>query len=275
VWYLIAALGFLKMLSTSITLGAGGTGGVFAPCLFIGAMLGDTFGHLAHWLFPDATATSGSYALVGMGALMAGVTGAPLTSVVLIFELSGKYTIILPLMIACAVTTILVQVFMKGSVFTRPLLKKGIYYGEKRNILRRMRVGEIVRREFYRVTARTKLREVLDLLSSSRQFAFPVLNDRDELEGIVSLQDFQEAVARPEVVDVLVVGELMTTEVSTALPEETLEEALLKIGDRNIEYLPVLEATGSRKVIGLISRRDILSCYNREVKEMIEESRNG
>lgn len=275
VWYLIAALGLLKMLSTSVTLGAGGTGGVFAPSLFVGAMLGNTFGHLAHRIFPSSTASPGSYALVGMGAVMAGVTGAPLTSVVLIFELSGKYTIILPLMIACAVTTILVQVFMKGSVFTRPLLKKGIFYGEKRNVLRRMMVNEIVKREFHRVTPRTKLREVLDLLSSSRQYAFPVLNEKDELEGIVSLQDFQEAVGRPELVDVLVVGELMTSEVCTALPNDTLEQALLKIGDRNIEYLPVLESAESRKMIGLVSRRDILSCYNREVKEMIEESRNG
>ncbi len=275
VWYLIAALGFLKMLSTSVTLGAGGTGGVFAPSLFIGAMLGNTFGYFIHRLFPNSTATAGSYALVGMGALMAGVTGAPLTSVVLIFELSGKYSIILPLMIACAVTTILVQVFMKGSIFTRPLLKKGIFYGEKRNVLRRMRVKDIVKREFHRVTPRTKLREVLDLLSNSRQYAFPVLNEKDELEGIVSLQDFQEAVAQPEVTDVLVVGELMTSSVSTALPEDSLEEALLKIGDRNIEYLPVLESADSRKVIGLVSRRDILTCYNREVKEMIEESRSG
>lgn len=269
-WYLIALFGLLKMVSTSLTLGSGGTGGVFAPCLFIGAMLGNTYGYFAHRLFPQATATSGSYALVGMGALMAGVTGAPLTSVVLIFELTGKYSIVLPLMITCAVSTILVQTLMKGSVFTRPLIKKGIFYGEKRNVLRRMSVGEIYRPDFLSVNPGTKLRELMTLLQNSKQYAFPVVDGEGRLAGIVSIQDFQAAVFEEGVLDAVVVGDLMTSEVVTVTPDESLEQALLKIGDENIEYLPVLPADGSRKVLGLVSRRDILSCYNREVKAMIE-----
>ncbi|MCE9624112.1 MAG: chloride channel protein [Deltaproteobacteria bacterium] len=272
-WYVIALMGLLKMLTTSLTLGSGGTGGVFAPSLFVGAMLGDTYGYFAHKIFPNATADAGSYALVGMGALMAAVTGAPLTSVVLIFELSGKYTIILPLMITCAVSTILVQIVMKGSVFTRPLIKKGIFYGEKRNVLRRMRVQEILRTNFLSVTPQTKVKELLNLLTQSKQYAFPVLDDGKNLVGIVSLQDFQGAVFEQGLSDIVVVGELMTSEVLTVTPEQSLEEALLKIGDENIEYLPVLVSGDSKQVLGIVSRRDILSCYNREVKEMIEAAR--
>ncbi|MDL1871426.1 chloride channel protein [Deltaproteobacteria bacterium PRO3] len=269
-WYFIAALGILKMVATSLTLGSGGTGGVFAPCLFIGAMIGNTFGYGAHRLFPESTATAGSYALVGMGALMAGVTGAPLTSVILIFELSGKYSIVLPLMITCAISTILVQIVMKGSVFTRSLIKKGVFYGERRNVLRRKRVREILRADFLSVSPQTRLRELLALLPNSKQYAYPVLGPDGGLVGIVSLQDFQAVVFEEEVADVVVVGDIMTREVLTVTPENTLEEALLKIGDENIEYLPVLEGGESRKVLGLVSRRDILSCYNREIRESVE-----
>lgn len=273
-WYMIALFGLLKMVSTSLTLGSGGTGGVFAPCLFIGAMLGNTFGYLAHRVFPSTTATAGSYALVGMGALMAGVTGAPLTSVVLIFELSGKYSIVLPLMITCAVSTILVQVVMKGSLFTRPLIKKGVFFGEKRGVLRRMRVREVLHTDFLSVKPETKLRELLAMLPSSKQYAYPVLDSEKRLVGIVSLQDFQSAVFEEGISDVVVVGDIMTRDVLTVTPEQSLEDALLKIGDANIEYLPVLASADSREVTGLVSRRDILACYNRELKGMIEMARS-
>ncbi len=273
VWYLIAIMGVFKMVTTSLTLGSGGTGGVFAPCLFVGAMLGNTFGYVVHKVFPQITAEPGSYALVGMGAIMAGVTGAPLTSVVLIFELSGKYTIILPLLITCAVSTILVQIVMKGSVFTRPLQKKGIVYGERRNVLRASKVRDIVRTDFLTTTPQTKLKELLELLSHSKQYAFPVLDEKKDLVGIISIQDFQGAVLDRDLDHVLVVGELMSAQVITTVPEESLEDALLKIGDENIEYLPVLESKDSKRVVGLISRRDILSCYSRDVRERIELSR--
>ncbi|MFO1463732.1 MAG: chloride channel protein [bacterium] len=269
-WYFVAALGLLKIITTSLTLGSGGTGGVFAPCLFIGAMFGNTFGYVVHWIFPGITADAGSYALVGMGAVMAGVTGAPLTSVLLIFELSGKYSIILPLLITCAVSTILVQIVMKGSVFTRSLAKKGVSIGERRGVLRSTLVGEVLRREFISVTPQTRLRELIGLLVQTKQYAFPVIDEQNGLVGIVSIQDFQDVVVEPELFDVLVVGELMTSSVVTALPEESIEEALLKIGDENIEYLPVLEAEGSRRVVGLLSRRDILARYNREIKTRME-----
>jgi len=272
-WYLIALMGIFKIVATSLTLGSGGTGGVFAPCLFVGAMLGNTFGHVVHKVFPNVTAEPGSYALVGMGAIMAGVTGAPLTSVVLIFELSGRYTIILPLLITCAVSTILVQIVMKGSVFTRPLAKKGIVYGERRNVLRASKVRDIVKSDFLSVTPQTKLKDLLTLLTQSKQYAFPVIDERGDLAGIISIQDFQGAVLDRDLDHVLVVGEMMNTHVITTVPEESLEDALLKIGDENIEYLPVLESRESKRVLGLISRRDILSCYSRDVRERIEMSR--
>jgi chloride channel protein, CIC family len=272
VWYLIGFWSLLKMVTTTLTLESGGSGGVFAPCLFIGAMMGGTFGYWVHRLFPQATASSGSYALVGMGAIMAGVTQAPLTSIVLIFELSGKYTIILPLMITCAVSTIIVHMVLNGSVFTLALKKKGIYYGEKRNVLRRMTVGEIIKREFISVFPQMHFKELLNTLAHSKQFAFPVLDPSGMLLGMVSLQDYQEMVIEQDLSHVVVVGDLMTTQVISVTLEESLEDALLKIGDRNIEFLPVLESQDSKKVIGIISRRDILTRYNSEIRELREQS---
>ncbi len=267
-WYVVGLFSLLKIVTTSLTLSSGGTGGVFAPCLMIGAMMGNTFGYWAHRLFPNTTASPGSYALVGMGAVMAGVTQAPLTSMVLIFELTGKYTIILPLMITCAVSTLMVQAILHGSIFTLHLKKKGIFYGERRNALRRMRVADLMKDQFTTVSPQMHFRELLTTLTHSKQYAFPVVDEEQKLVGIVSLQDYQEMVFEQDLADVLVVGDIMTREVISVRKEESLEDALLKIGERNIEYLPVVDSYEDLKIIGLISRRDILACYNRELKTL-------
>ncbi len=137
---------FLKIAATSITLGAGGSGGVFAPSLFIGAMAGGCFGWIANILFPTLTASPAAYALVGMGAMVAGTTHAPITAIIIIFEMSGNYKIILPMMITCILSTIVASSLKKGSIYTIKLLRRNVDIsgGMEQNILRSMEVGRFM-----------------------------------------------------------------------------------------------------------------------------------
>ncbi|MDY7002116.1 MAG: chloride channel protein, partial [Thermodesulfobacteriota bacterium] len=146
---LLLALMFLKVASTSITLGSGGSGGIFAPSLFIGAMAGGFFGWVANLLFPGVTASSAAYALVGMGAVTAATTHAPITAILIIFEMTGDYKIILPMMIACILSTIVASALKEGSIYTLKLMKRGVDIagGMEQNILRALKVKQFMKTE--------------------------------------------------------------------------------------------------------------------------------
>ncbi|MGB6001883.1 MAG: chloride channel protein, partial [Thermoanaerobaculia bacterium] len=122
---LLAALAFAKLVATSLTLGSGGSGGIFAPSLFLGAMVGGFLGELAHLSFPDITAASGAYALVGMGAVVAGTTHAPITAILIIFELTSDYKLIVPLMASCIIASLVSTRFSKESIYTMKLARRG------------------------------------------------------------------------------------------------------------------------------------------------------
>ena len=123
---MVAALLFLKMLATVITLGSGGSGGIFAPSLFMGAMLGSAFGQLANQVFPELTASSGAYALVGMAAFFSGAAHAPITAILILFEMTGDYNIILPLMLATVVSTLVSRMISEESIYTLKLSRRGV-----------------------------------------------------------------------------------------------------------------------------------------------------
>ena len=123
VWYFMLLLVVFKILSVSITIGSGGSGGIFAPSLFIGAMLGGAVGTVVHSIWPATTAGPGAYALVGMGAVVAAGTHAPITAILIIFELTGDYHIILPLMISCCIATLLATQLPTASIYTHNILR--------------------------------------------------------------------------------------------------------------------------------------------------------
>jgi CIC family chloride channel protein len=145
-WYFLFLLIFIKLLATSVTLGSGGSGGVFAPSLFIGAMAGGFFGSIVHTFLPEMTASAGAYALVGMGAVVSGATHAPITAILIIFELTNDYKIILPLMISCIVSSLLANKMEKESIYTLKLALRGIniFQGKEVNVLRRIHVREVI-----------------------------------------------------------------------------------------------------------------------------------
>ncbi len=273
-WYILIALIFAKILATSFTIGSGGSGGIFAPSLFIGAMLGGAFGCMVHYLFPDITATSGAYSLVGMGALVAGATHGPITAILILFEMTGNYKIILPLMLSCILSSVIASQIKRESIYTLKLIRRGtdIRAGKEVNIMKSLLVEDAMTKEVATVSENMHLNKLLKYTFSSKHSSFPVVDDSGLLSGIVTFQDFQEVVFEEGLGDLVVVKDISIPNVITITGNKNLDEALKKIGLKNIEQLPVVDENNPRKIVGILSRRDIFSAYN---KALINRSLAG
>jgi CIC family chloride channel protein len=265
VWYILAALVIVKALATSITLGSGLPGGVFAPSLFLGAVSGGAFGKLLHMLFPALGVSSGAFAMVGMGAFLAAATHAPMTGIFLLFEITSSYQVIVPIMLTCVIGVTICRHFHKYSLETMDLARAGIDLeaGKERNIMKSLLVGDVMNREPAAVPENMTLREFTQFIATHKETNFPLVNRDGELTGILSVQDFLGVVFEEDLMDLVVVKEIATHNVITSHEDEDLDQAMRKIGYRNIEQLPVVDRETHRKLIGIISRRDIVSAYNR------------
>lgn len=271
---LLLALAGAKILATGLTLGSGNAGGVFAPSLFIGAMLGGAYGSLVRAWFPSLAAGPGAYALVGMGGFLAAATHAPMTAIFLIFEMTGEYSVILPIMFCCVIGYTVCRYFQRESIDTLELARRGIHLEEGREVglLESIRAEDVMNPEVEAIHEATPLRQLLRVIPSSRHVTFPVVDDEGRLTGILSLQDLREVAYEEGLEDLIVAKELATPRVITIFPDETLRDALAKIGYRNIEHLPVVRRDDPRKVVGMLSRRDILAAYN---KALIDRTFRG
>lgn len=253
----------IKILATSITIGSGGSGGVFAPSLFIGSMLGGAFGLLAHSLFPQITSSSGAYAVVGMAAVFAGAAHAPITAILILFEMTNDYRIILPLMTAVVTSTLISQLLSRSNIYTLKLRRRGIdVHARKRvNLMETILVSEAMTRDFETVSESMPVAQLVERFAESGHHGFPVVNEAGDLTGMVTLSDVEEAVVDEETD--LLVSDIMTRSMLVAYPDETLEEALHRFGARDVGRLPVVERADVRKIVGLLRRGDIISAYSK------------
>ncbi len=263
-----------KILATVLTLGSGASGGVFAPALFIGAVLGGAFGMVAQAIFPGLPASSGAYAMVGMAAVFAGAARAPITAVIILFEMTQDYRIILPLMIATVVSTIIAQRIEPESIYTLKLKLRGIDIHAKRNenLLRSISVKEAMTplEEGSAVSTRTTMAELGNLFQETGHHGFVVLDDRNELCGIVTLSDVEKAVIDHKI-DARV-GEICTTQVITSYPDEMLDDALRHFGMLDMGRIPVVERSNPTHVLGTLRRSDIVNALSRSLSGKHERS---
>jgi CIC family chloride channel protein len=274
-WYLLAGLVIAKAIATSITLGSGLPGGLFAPCLYLGAVAGGAFGHLAAQLFPGAGITPGAYALVGMGAFLSAATHSPMTAIFLLFEITDSYEVIVPIMLTCVIGTAVARHFKKDSLETVELSRAGIDLesGKERNIMKSLKVGQVMAQEVESVPENMTLGQFAEFTASTRHTNFPLVDAAGELTGIISVQDFMGVVFEPDLMDLVVVKELATLDVITVTEDDDLDRAMRRIGYRNIEQLPVVDRNQPRRLVGIISRRDMVSAYNRALlNRSMEES---
>jgi len=268
---LLLVLVCAKILATSLTLGSGASGGVFAPALFIGAVLGGTYGQLAHWAFPEIVAASGAYAMVGMAAVFAGAARAPITAILILFEMTRDYRIILPLMFATVISTMLAQWLEEESIYTLKLKRRGIDVRVRKdaNLMRGILVQEAMT-PFARlttVTPTTKLSELARLFRETGHHGLLVLQADRELYGVVTLTDLERALSKGEEVTV---ADICTRDVLTAFPDETLDEALRRFGALDVGRIPVVDQQNPRRVLGVLRRSDIVQAYARAQAEKLK-----
>jgi len=260
---LMAGLVVLKIAATSITVGSGGSGGVFAPSLFIGAMLGGTFGQIVHEAFPLSTAVAGAYALVGMGALFAGTSQAPITAVLIIFELTYDYRIILPLMVACVISTAVARALSGDTIYTLKLRRRGVDLrgGRDVGILERLTVAEALSGRLDTVRVGMTLREVVSLMQETRHNGFPVVDDAGRLKGVVTLSDIRRT-PMPGRLDRRV-EEVMSPDPIAVTPGDSLAEAMHKMTENDLGRLPVVSPEDPSRPVGILTRSNVIRAYDR------------
>jgi len=265
---MLLALIFVKLLATSITIGSGGSGGVFAPSLFLGSMIGGLVGVLAHGYFPEQTAASGAYALVGMGAVVAATTRAPITAILIIFELTSDYKLIVPLMESCILATILAAHLNKESIYTMKLVRRGIelFRGHERSVLRSMQVAEVLDSDVVTVRNEEPLGKLLDRVTETTRGFYYVVDDDQRLYGIISLADLRRSLRSFDALsDLIVAGDLVHDEVPFLTPEQDLDCVMKLFSGKQWEELPVVESAGDPKLVGGLSRRQLMDAYNQEL----------
>jgi CIC family chloride channel protein len=258
------ALLVLKLLATIITLGAGGSGGIFAPSLFMGAMLGESFGQIAHQIFPAITAPPGAYALVGMAAFFSGAAFAPVTAILILFEMTGDYQIILPLMLATVLSTLIARAISRESIYTLKLSRRGVHLdqGQDIDILQGVTVGEIMTTDVDTVNMNMTLDELAQEFDQSLHHGFPVVDDSDQLAGVVSIQDLRRVISQGKLEE-KTIGDIATTkDLLVAYPDEPMGVALRRLATRDVSRLPVLKSKDSREIVGVIRRSDIVRAYD-------------
>ncbi|MGW8160974.1 MAG: chloride channel protein [Desulfobulbales bacterium] len=269
---LLFLLIFLKPLATSFTLGSGNSGGVFAPSLFTGAMLGGSFGYLAQHFFPGLTIEIGAFALVGMAAVFSAAARAPLTSMLIVFEMSNDYRLILPLMAAGMIASTFAHWLQPESIYTLKLSKRGIRFDQGRDmdIMQTVQVEEVMNKAPITIKSEQSLADLFAAFQHTHLGGFPVLNAKNELYGMVTMQDMERTIQNMERTlyrkDVnlrdLKVWDVTTPEPVTVYPDEPIWAAIRKMAPRDLARLPVVARNNPKKLIGLISRSNIVRAYD-------------
>ena len=212
-WYFLLLLIGLKLMATSITIGSGGSGGIFAPSLFLGASLGGFVGTVVHTLMPASTASPGAYALVGMGAVAAGAMHAPITSILIIFELTDDYRIILPLMIACIISVLITTRLKKESIYTLKVSRRGLslFRGQEVNVLRSLKVSQVMSTDCERISLDTSFHKIMDLTVKSPHSDFFVVDKNGHLLGVISIHNVRKILYDLEDFESLVLADDLLT----------------------------------------------------------------
>ncbi len=275
-WTLLATLLVIKIFATSVTIGSGGSGGVFAPSLFVGAAAGGLFGAAVTRIAPGITGEPGAYALVGMGAVVAGATHAPITAILIIFELTHDYGLIVPIMGACILANLTTRWMGKGSIYTLKLLRRGIDIsaGRELNVLRSLSVADVMSENAVTLDPTMKLAAIIDEASRSNHEYYYLVDDEGRFQGVIGTLEMRQAMLQAEALRDLVIAEdLARKDVPVVTPGQDLDAVMRIFGGKNREELPVVEDLETMRWKGTVSRAHLLEAYNRELmkRDMVSE----
>ena len=264
-WTLLATLILIKIVAVSITIGSGGSGGIFAPSLFIGAMLGGGVGSIVHLLWPASSAGPGAYALVGMGAVVAAGTHAPITAILIIFELTSDYEIILPLMISCIIATLLATQLQRSSIYTLKLLRRGIDFsgGRTINLLAHLEAREVIRNDTATVAPTDALMPVISRFMDNPGTTVFVIDQDQRLQGVITINEIRPILADIDALQgLLIAADLMRSgDYPTFSEDDPLDEVMRRFGNYRFEAA-VLRG---EELVGTIRPEDVIQRYNAEL----------
>jgi CIC family chloride channel protein len=257
---------FAKIFATAMTLGWGGSGGIFAPCLVIGSLTGVFFHKALFVLLPSVDiASEGAYALLGMTGIISGVMQAPLTGIFLIVEITGGYETILPLILVSSISSTMSHFIEPASYYLKDLIERGQFMrpGTDARILSDLRLNELVDTDYTKVSENMVFRDFIEIIKTSKQNFFPVIEDETEMyKGVIQLSSIRKYALEPGMYDMVFLNQVMDAEVITASLEDDLQDVLDSMDLNNMDTIPVVE---NDRFIGMIAKTRVLDLYRREL----------
>ncbi|MEO6879119.1 MAG: chloride channel protein [Gemmatimonadaceae bacterium] len=272
-WYILIALGIAKILATVLTLGSGGSGGVFTPALFIGASIGGGLGALLSDLLPGHIVHPASWALVGMAGLVSGATRAPLTAIFIVYEMTNDSSYVVPLMIVSVVAFVTAKRFAPYGLYDGWLAAHGehLAHGVDQSIMEGIPVRDALDTTAPRATPVTSVAELTQLLSESRASTVAIVEEDGTFVGVIGHYELHDALAQPFDMRRIVIAEDLVDRPEAVRPEQSLRTALTTMNSSGRDALPVIEAddAGHDRFIGLVSRSAIFSAYERALEHAV------
>ncbi len=265
-WKVVLVLLALKFILVPLILNSGGFGGLFAPSLFMGASLGYLFA-IALNFFWSVNADPTAFVLVGMGAVLGGISSIPITAILIIFEMTKDYSFIIPLMLTVVASTMIVQIFLKGSVHVKHLEEQGyrLAHGMGLNILRNKFVDEIIRKDVMLIPQNTPLSVLVVKLVNAPHSTFYTVDEKGKITGIITDTELRPIITEYEHIrEVLVAGDIASQNFVTVYNSDDLDHVMKVFESKDVDELPVVTVSEPDKIIGTVWRQDVIAVYNKE-----------
>lgn len=259
-----------KVIATAVTLGSGGIGGIFAPSVFSGAILGFLFSFIVNEMFPEINLSFLNYTLLGMAGMLSGVLHAPLTAIFLIAELTGGYELIVPLMIVSTISFVIVKQFEPNSIFTMQLAQKGelITHHKDKAVLKFMKLHSVLETDLKTVSVNATLGDLVKVISTSKRNIFPVLDEKGMLFGLIFIENIREIMFNQELYEKVYVENLMISPLAEISVDDGMETVINKFNKSGAWNLPV---TDKGKYVGFVSKSKLFEEYRKLLVDISHE----
>ncbi|MEZ6096413.1 MAG: chloride channel protein [Pirellulaceae bacterium] len=266
---LLLCVALAKILTTSLTISSGGSGGVFGPSMVIGGCTGAAFGQIVHKLFPNVVQHPQAFVIVGMAGFFAGAANAPISTIIMVSEMTGNYSLLMPTMLCCTLTYLLCRPWR---LYTKQVPSRLDSPAHRGDFLIDMLEGIKVREVYRPLTDRVRLipesmhlDEIVHILAETHQHYFPVVDDERKIVGIFSTQDVRTYLYDESIWHLAVANDIMTQDVIAVTPDDDLNTALTRFTAKNIDELPVVDVDDPGKLLGMLRRKETISFYNKRL----------
>ncbi len=264
-----------KILTTSLSIGSGGSGGVFGPSMVIGASLGGVVGKLFHLWTPSIVTQPGAFVIVGMAGFFAAASNAPISTIIMVSEMTGNYQLLVPAMWVCAIAFIIGR---RWSIFQNQVPSRAdspAHYGDfARDLLEEIYVRDVFQpdTDYEYVSENLTLKEFIPIMTETDQQVFPVVNAADKLTGMFSISDVREILVERDLDNLLIMKEIASDEVPTVTPDDDLASVLRCFTENEVDTLPVVDPKDSARLLGMLRRNEVTRGYYEKLQAMKRSS---